>query len=200
VLAAAIGAALLISGCATQPARPRPPVVPWTQRRRVLQSIPQFDLTGRLAAINGTDAVTAGVRWRQRGSDAVIDLSGPLGLGAAHIEETASTLSVRNAQGVIYQGPTAGEKVAATLGFDPPLRSLRYWVVGASDPSPVAEQSLDAQQRLTHLLQQGWRVDYEQYTLVQNQWLPRRVTVARGPWRLRLVVNTWQLAGHGAEL
>jgi outer membrane lipoprotein LolB len=173
--------------------------VPWGQRLRALQSIQQFDLSGRMSAINGTNAVTAGVRWQQRDSDAVIDLSGPLGLGAAHIEQTASTLSVTNGQGVIYQGPDAGEKVAATLGFDPPLHSLRYWIIGASDPSPVTEESLDAEQRLTRLLQQGWQVSYEQYTLVQNQWLPQRLTVARGSWRLRLVINSWQLAGHDGE-
>jgi outer membrane lipoprotein LolB len=191
--------ALLLSACATHPPRPLPQAMPWAQRLRVLQSIEQFDLSGRMSAINGTEAVTAGVRWRQRDSDAVIDLSGPLGLGAAHIEQTAATLSVTSGQGVLYRGPAAGEKVTATLGFDPPLQSLRYWIVGASDLSPVTEESFDAEQRLTHLLQQGWQVNYEQYTRVQNQWLPQRLTVVRGSWRLRLVINNWQLAGHDAD-
>ncbi len=194
-----LAVALLLSACATHPPHPLPQALPWAQRLRALQSIQQFELSGRMSAINGTQAVTAGVRWRQRNDDAVIDLSGPLGLGAAHIEQTASTLSVTSGQGVIYQGPTANDRVAATLGFDPPLRSLRYWIVGASDPSPLTEESIDAEQRLTHLLQQGWRVDYEQYTRVQNQWLPQRLSVARGSWRLRLVINSWQLTSHDAD-
>ena len=32
------------------------------------------------------------------------------------------------------------------------------------------------QQRLAHLEQDGWQVDYADYVLVQQQWLPRRLT------------------------
>jgi outer membrane lipoprotein LolB len=195
-----LAVAVLLSACATQPVHPLTPNLPWPQRLRALQSVRQFDLSGRVAANNGSDAVTAGLRWRQREGDAVIDLSGPLGLGAAHIEQRGSTLSVTNGQGVVYRGPAAGEQLVATLGFDPPLQSLRYWVLGASDPAPVEDESLDVQQRLTHLQQQGWQIDYEQYTLVQNQWLPRRLTITHGSWRLRLVVNDWQLQLKASEL
>ena len=49
------------------------------------------------------------------------------------------------------------------------------------------------QQRLTHLEQDGWQVDYEDYGLVQQQWLPRRLSVTRAALRLQLVINTWRL-------
>lgn len=192
---------LLLASCAVQPLRVRPAaVVPWAERLRLLESIQDFQLSGRLAASNGSDAFSAGVHWRQRGDEAVIDLSGPLGLGAAHIVESGSSLNVTNAQGVLYRGPPAGEQVAATLGFDPPLASLRYWVLGASDPSAVEGQVLDAQQRLTRLQQQGWQIDYQQYSLVRDQWLPRRLSIAQGRYRLKLVVNSWQLGGHDGRL
>ena len=204
----ALSLTALLCSCAARPVQPQaqrpaqvpPPLLPWQARLLALQEIHQFALNGRVAANSDTNAVTAGVRWRERDSDATIDLSGPLGLGAAHIEQRGDALSVTNAQGTVYRGPAAGEQIAATLGFEPPLSSLRYWVLGASSPDPVEQQTLDAQQRLTHLQQQGWQIDYEQYTQVQDQWLPRRLTVTNGPWRLRLVINSWQLPTKGHDL
>ena len=191
----------LLAGCAARPPRVHEPAVQaWPERLRALQAIEHFQLAGRIAASNGSDAFSAGVHWRQQGDDAVIDLSGPLGLGAAHIVQSGSILSVTNAQGVAYHGPPAGEQLASTLGFDPPLASLRYWVLGVSDPSPVTARVLDAQQRLVRLQQQGWQIDYEQYSQVQDQWLPHRVSITQGRYRLKLVVNSWQLGGHDGSL
>ncbi len=193
--------AMLRAACAARPVRVQAPTAcSWPERLRSLEAIGHFELSGRLAASNGSDAFSAGVHWRQQGEDAVIDLSGPLGLGAAHIVQNGASLSVTNAQGVVYRGPPAGQQMASTLGFEPPLASLRYWVLGASDPSPVAAQTLDAQQRLTHLQQQGWQIDYEQYSQVQDLWLPRRLSITQGPYRLKLVVNSWQLVGHDGPL
>ena len=87
----------------------------------------------------------------------------------------------------------ASEELRATLGFEPPLSSLRFWVLGAIDPGSGAQQSFDPQQRLARLQQGGWQVDYAEYVLVQQQWLPRRLTVTRGALRLRIVVDAWQL-------
>ena len=116
-----------------------------------------------------------------------------MGFGAARIELNGEDLRVTSSQGVTLEHAAASEQLAATLGFEPPFRSLRYWVLGASDPNFAAEESIDAQQRLTHLQQDGWQVDYAQYAQVGQQWLPQRVTVTRQSLRLKLVVDSWHL-------
>jgi outer membrane lipoprotein LolB len=73
------------------------------------------------------------------------------------------------------------------------LSSLRFWILGASDPATGAQESVDSQQRLARLEQDGWQVDYGEYVLVQQQWLPRRLSVTRGSLRLRVVVDAWHL-------
>jgi len=163
------------------------------RRLPVLQAIAEFELDGRVAASDGQQGFSAGLRWRQQNDTAVLDLTAPLGFGAAHIEQTAGSLTVTTSKGVTLQHAAASEELAATLGFEPPLSSLRYWVLGASDPSFPAQESIDAQQRLTHLEQDGWHVDCEDYALVGQQWLPRRLTVTRQALRLKLIVNTWRL-------
>ncbi len=105
----------------------------------------------------------------------------------------AQRLQVTTAKGVRLDGAAAQAQLATTLGFPPPLSSLRYWVLGASDSASSAEQTLDARQRLARLQQDGWQIDYDEYMPVQQQWLPRRLTVTRGDLRLKLVIDAWQL-------
>jgi outer membrane lipoprotein LolB len=94
---------------------------------------------------------------------------------------------------VTLEHAAASEELAATLGFEPPLRSLRYWVLGASDPDFASQETIDEQQRLAHLEQDGWQVDYAQYTQAAGQWLPQQLTVTRQSLRLKLVINAWRL-------
>jgi outer membrane lipoprotein LolB len=192
VLRAAALSVLLCAGCASVSPRSAVPLS-WEQRLPALQAVAQFELDGRVAASDGTQGFSAGLRWRQQNDTATLDLTAPLGFGAAHIEQTPDELTVTTSKGVTLTHAAASEELAATLGFEPPLRSLRYWVLGASDPAFPAQESIDEQQRLTHLEQDGWRVDCQDYALVGQQWLPRRLTVTRQALRLRLIVNTWRL-------
>jgi outer membrane lipoprotein LolB len=206
-----MAATLLLGACVTAPPRsvapPTVATIPWPQRLARLRSIRDFQLSGRIAASHANEGFSAGVRWRQRSGAADLQLVGPLGFGAAHIELTGQQLRVTTGKGVTLDGAAAEAQLAATLGFPPPLSSLRYWVLGASDPASSAEQTLDARQRVVHLQQDGWRIDYDGYTTVQwlgptpeqrpttaqQLWLPRRLTVTRGDLRLKLVINAWQL-------
>jgi outer membrane lipoprotein LolB len=184
--------AALLSNCATLP-KPTAVAVPWAQRLPGLQAITHFELQGRLAASTGAEGFSAGLRWLQQDDQAAIDLSAPLGFGAAHIEQSADHLQLTTSKGLTLDSAAASDELRATLGFEPPFASLRFWILGASDPTAAAQESVDTQQRLTRLEQGGWQVEYTEYVLVQQQWLPRRLSVTRGSLRLRLVVDSWHL-------
>jgi outer membrane lipoprotein LolB len=184
---------LICAGCAATRPVSQPNEPPWEQRLAALQSIDHFELDGRVAASDGNQGFSAGLRWEQRGADASLDLSAPLGFGAAHIEQGPEGLTVTTSRGVTLTHAAASQQLAATLGFEPPFGSLRYWVLGASDPNFPAQESVDEHQRLTHLEQDGWQVDCSDYALVGLQWLPRRLTVTRQALHLKLAINDWRL-------
>ena len=188
----AMALACLLSACATLP-KPIAAPLPWAQRLAALQAISRFELQGRLAASTRSEGFSAGLRWQQQDDRASIDLSAPLGFGAAHIEQSAATLQLTTSKGLTLDSSAASDELRATLGFEPPFSSLRFWILGASDPATSAQESVDSQQRLARLEQGGWQVDYGEYVLVQQQWLPRRLSVTRGSLRLRVVVDTWHL-------
>ena len=120
-------------------------------------------------------------------------LRGPLGLGALQIDFDSETLRVVNSDGARVEGAAAASLVREMLGFEPPLPSLRYWLLGCSDPGDGAEETLDGMERLQTLRQQGWQIEYQAYQRVAHGWLPQRLSVQRDDRKLKLVIENWRL-------
>lgn len=181
--------ALVMAGCATLH-----PTVPgaWVERRSALQAITDYQLSGRLAVATGTDGFSAGLAWTQHADDSQLQLRAPFGLSAGSIEYNAGVLTVNTAQAQL-SGDAAAAELEREFGMDPPLASFHYWLLGVSDPGSQADEHLDDQQRLMHLVQSGWKIDYADYVESNGRWLPSRITLQSGTVRLKLVVNRWQV-------
>ncbi|HYB66505.1 MAG TPA: lipoprotein insertase outer membrane protein LolB [Steroidobacteraceae bacterium] len=188
---AAAAALLALAGCRTLPP-PAPAAPPWDTRRPELQAREHFELKGRVAVAAGSQGFNARLRWAQDGGRAQVALEGPLGAGAVHIDTHGSDLDITTASGARLTSAAARAELSARLGFDPPLASLRYWILGVPDPASPADETLDpARQHLTRLEQQGWRIDYGSYVAVGSEWLPGRLTLERADVRVKLLVDDW---------
>ena len=182
---------LLLAGCHTLA-----PIsnAPWSERRAALQSLDNYRFSGQLAAATGTEGFSASLRWQQQGATSDLLLRAPLGVGGAHLFYDGALLRVTAADGSQLEGEAAHAELARLLGFEPPLASLRYWLLGVPDPAvPDAIETLDDTQRLAHLQQGDWQIDYGEYLRSDARWLPRRVAIQHGALRLKLRVSNWQL-------
>jgi outer membrane lipoprotein LolB len=182
--------AAAFSGCKTLPVAPLP-TEPWEVRRASLQGRNTFELNGRIAVAASQDGFNAKLRWQQQGTRAQLALDGPLGVGGVRITSDGESLSVVNARGEQLDSDAARREIESKLGFQPPLASLRYWVLGVPDPSHPADEQLDDSKRLATLSQDGWQIDYGAYTEVRGQALPSKVTMKRDDVRVRLIVDGW---------
>lgn len=182
--------AMWLSGCKTVPPAPLPSE-PWPARRAALQSREQFNLNGRIAVAAAQEGFNAKLRWQQQGARSHLALDGPLGVGGVQITAEGETLNVVTSRGEQLESDAAHREVAAKLGFEPPLESMRYWVLGVPDPSHPADEVLDADQRLATLRQDGWQIEYSAYSVVAGQWLPSRLTLTRDNVRVKLLVDGW---------
>ena len=82
----------------------------------------------------------------------------------------------------------------ARLGFDPPLSSLRYWVLGVPDPGQPATEALDAEPAAPCGLDAGGLAHrLRSYTVSGGESLPARLTLQRDAVRVRLLVDDWRL-------
>jgi outer membrane lipoprotein LolB len=183
-------AALTLAACRTAPLPP--PGAPWVTREPQLQAREHFELKGRVAVAAAGTGFNARLRWAQDGERARFALEGPLGAGAVHVDAAGSDLDIVSANGAHLAGDAARAELAARLGFDPPIASLRYWILGVPNPALPADETLDsAQQRLSKLAQDGWRIDYGGYVAVGDEWLPARLTLERADVRVKLLVDDW---------
>jgi outer membrane lipoprotein LolB len=188
---------LSLAACHTLERAPTPAaaaITPWSERRAALQAIDVFHFNGQLAAATATEGFSASLRWQQQGATSDLLLRAPLGVGGAHIVYDGTLLRVTASDGSQLEGDAAHAELARLLGFEPPLASLRYWLVGVPDPhQPDAVETLDDTQRLARLQQGDWQIDYGEYMQSGERSLPRRIAVQRGTLRLKLRVSNWQL-------
>jgi len=168
-------------------------IMPWIERRAALQAIDAFQFNAQLAAATATEGFSASLRWQQQGGASDLLLRAPLGVGGAHIVLAGDALRITASDGSQLEGDAAHAELVRLLGFEPPLASLRYWLLGAPDPhEPGAIETLDDAQRLARLQQGDWQIDYGEYMQSGERTLPRRIAVQRGALRLKLRVSNWQ--------
>jgi outer membrane lipoprotein LolB len=171
------------------------PIVPWPEHRTSLQALGQFAFRGQIAAATATEGFSATLRWQQRGDTVDAQLRAPLGVGGAHIRLDRDGLQLTGSDAMPLAGEAARAALAQLLGFEPPLVSLHYWLLGVPDPAaPTQEETLDGQQRLVRLRQLDWQAEYGGYVRAGAFWLPGSVTLQRGALRLKLRIAQWELS------
>lgn len=185
----------LLAACAHVPPPPAAPVATWTEQRTALLARQQFQFSGRLAVAANGEGFSGGIDWQQRERESAVRLRGPLGVGALQLRYDGAALVVQTADGQSIGGAQAETLLHDSLGFDAPLASLAYWLRGCDDPSTSAETTLDDQQRLATLKQQGWQLSYDSYERHGALWLPQRITLRRDAVRLKLLIQTWTVPG-----
>jgi outer membrane lipoprotein LolB len=189
---AALAALLLAAGCAT--IAPPESIDGWPARRAALQALQSWTLDGRIAVAAGENGFSGGFDWQQRGADADIEISGPMG---------GSAMSIRVVDGkavVSMRGESDSTEDAAQVfaryfgpGHQLPVTAMRYWLVGAPAPGQPHEETLGDGARLASLSQSGWLVRYDRYAAVGERALPDRIEMTTEGLRLRVVVSDWQL-------
>jgi outer membrane lipoprotein LolB len=89
-----------------------------------------FELTGRLSARRGNDALSANFRWTHEAQRDELDLSSPLGQTIARLSSDASGVRLQTPDGRVE---TAGDWAALTthaLGWPLPVEGLAFWIQG----------------------------------------------------------------------
>ncbi len=189
-LLATLLATLLLDGCRTLPA---PAARSWAEQRTALQSLERYQFRGQLAAAAADEGFSAALSWQQHGVASSVQLRAPFGVGGAQLRYDESGLQMTNSNGAELRGEAAHRAMIELLGFEPPLASLRYWLIGVPDPATPGVEQLDGAQHLQQLTQGDWRIDYSDYAPQGGWWLPGLVTLRRDTTRLKVRVNRWQL-------
>ena len=152
-----------------------------------------FELTGRLSARRGNDALTANFRWTHERQRDELDLSSPLGQTIARLSGDASGVRLQTPDGRVE---TAGDWAALTtraLGWPLPVEGLAFWIQGMPrDGAPAAvERASDGMPAA--LRQDGWSVVYQAFERGSDGLSrPKRLTLDYAEVELRIAVDSWR--------
>lgn len=182
---------IALGGCATT--QPVIEAADWTARRAELWGLDDWRMTGRVAFTVAGEGGSASIDWRQSGQVSDLAVSGPLGVGSMRAVLDASGLRLEDASGSRLSGSEAERALAARLGAEVPVGSLRYWVLGAPAPGVPAEDTVAAQGRASGFTQAGWRVGFGRFEPTPGGELPTRLTLERDGARLKLAVSRWEV-------
>lgn len=175
---ATVGLLLLVAGCATMGGVP--------------EATP-FELVGRVLVRTGDHAFSSNLRWRHQPRTEQIWLLSPLGQTLAYITEDDTGATLQAANGDVYHASSVAGLTHQALGWELPLAQLRYWVRGKPVPhEPAHTLQRDAENRLTYLTQDGYRVAWLYSPASRKDKLPRRLDLTGTGSEIRLVIDNWR--------
>lgn len=180
----AAGAILL---CACTPALvQRPAATPIAAR-------PAFELTGRLSARHGSNALSANFHWTHEGERDDLDLSSPLGQTIARLSGDASGVRLQTSDGRIETASDWASLTTRALGWPLPVEGLAFWIQGV--PRAGAQAAVEPGQdgMPASLRQDGWRIVYLAFERDGDGMArPQRLTLDYPEVELRIAVDSWR--------
>lgn len=179
---------LTLGACAIQPVVPpaaeKAPTVP------SLAALSRFEIDGRLQVRDGDKSAAVGVEWMHAEEGDEWLFSGPLGQGVARIQSDPGGARMTLADGRRVEAASAAELAERLFDVQAPFAQLPRWVT-ARLPGSAEVRELDAVGRPLRVIDQGWTVEYLEYTDDGQAALPRKIDIHRGDTRLRLIIDTW---------
>jgi outer membrane lipoprotein LolB len=176
---------LLLSACSSVPVEPE---VHYSKlAREHLYKLERWTFEGRLALTGKNDSWSASIHWGHKPDDEKIKLSGPLGQGATVIQLTGDVVTIDRGDGQAQSSAQPEEFINQQLGMFVPVHSLRYWVVGLPEPTSKFVETAAG------FTQSGWLIEYKQMQPIDNQSMPRKITVTNEQVKLKLFIDQWVL-------
>lgn len=163
----------------------------WQKRQFQLNNIHQWEIKGAIAVRAQDKADSASFNWQQDKEDYVIDLFGPLGMGAVNLEKNKQSIKLSQSKHS-WQATSPEELMLEVLGWDLPISNLVYWIRGIPAPKAKFQLKLDEYNHLETLYQQGWEIRYESYKTAQGVDLPKKIILKRDGLVIRIAVITWK--------
>jgi outer membrane lipoprotein LolB len=155
--------------------------------RKHLYKLKKWSFDGRISLSDGRESWSATVIWSHDDGRDEIRLAGPLGQGAAVITLTKNLIIIDRGDDKPKQSTQADDFIQLQLGISVPVRALRYWVLGLTDPSYPFLEAGDGFE------QSKWIVHYLQMQKLGEEWLPRKIGAEQGNAKLKLFIDQWVL-------
>ena len=156
-----------------------------------ISKIKQFTLKGRVGVQTEGKGFSGGINWQHQPELDEISLYSPLGGEVAHIQKTNVSVQLTDSHGSHLSADNIESLTTKTLGWQLPLTGLADWALGRSRIATISSSTLDDEGHLRTLKQDGWEIEYQNYSAVNSTALPHQITLRNNKVFLKLLVNQW---------
>ncbi|MCF6807435.1 lipoprotein insertase outer membrane protein LolB [Thiotrichales bacterium 19S9-12] len=196
---------VILSACASSPKTkliplPDPSTVniqtAWKANQDIISQVKTWQASGVIGIKVKNKGSGASLFWQVKGKHQyVVKIFGAAGLGAISITGRADgSVIFKNSNGKETYAKDIQALMQKELGWSVPTDGLFYWGRGLPEPIHSKQKSLNTYGLLNSIEQSGWHVQYQEYTLVDDQYpLPSKMTLTRGDITLKVVIKSWQL-------
>lgn len=189
------GLACTLPACVTAPVA-KPAASPSSEALRLqhlqsLAAIQQFSLQGRIGVQTYGKGFSGSLHWQHDSTDDNIALFSPLGGQVASIRKDAGQITLEDTNGKIYAAADAETLTQTVLGWQLPLKGLVDWSLGRPASSAIQGSTWNEQGLLTSLDQDGWKIEYDNYTEQHGYTLPGKIFLKSEKLNLKLLVEKW---------
>lgn len=185
-----------LAGCTTL--APPPVSAPaakmtWKERQFALANIKYWQLTGKIAVQTAKESGSANVDWLQNQQHFSISLFGPLGTGGLKLLGRPGIVTLETADGKHYSAKNAEQLLVDQWGYRLPVSYLHYWIRGIPVPDIQYTGQFDANSRFTQLSQQGWQVQFLNYTNMGRIDLPNKIAISSPLLNAKIIIYQWKI-------
>ena len=195
---------LVTVGCATVPSDRGQSIsdleTAWQQQESALNNLTRWKMAGRIALRTADSGATANLRWRRTERGDQIYLFGLLGGGKVQLDIKDRKVELRDAKGQVFTGTDVTALLYQVTGWHVPFGSLDDWLPGPPASGDYDTIEIDQDGRLVHLRQGGWEISYDEFMLVGNLTLPKRIQLTAQPKTIEALVSTGHLSGDRLAL
>lgn len=153
-------------------------------------SIQSWSMDGRIGVQSAEGAWHANLYWEHAPEQDRLRISGPLSQGLVSIIVQKDLIYLNEGNGVTSLSRDPDAMLRQRLGFAIPLTSLRYWMLGVSDPGkksvPLAAGGFQ---------QAGWEIAPDKLTTVAGWTLPQKLRVQGAGVKLKILADSWDIKG-----
>jgi len=196
-------AAIIFSGCSTLPPHKfvAEPKKKWEQRKSEISKINDWSFNGRVSIVNGHESWLLNMQWQFHSGEYRLDLSGPFGAGHAQLRGSSSGVMLTDSDQNNFYASNPDRLLQEITGLRMPVQSLLYWMKGIPDLNIKKQQEkIDAYGRLQKIKQNGWNVNFKQYSQVagffaarQTYELPEKIFIDGHDVKVKIFVENWDL-------
>lgn len=163
-------------------------------RERGLGDTDHWTLQGRLGVSDGKDSGSGSLTWQQDGDRYDFTVRAPVTGRSFRLVGGPGGADLEGLDGGTRHGPDAETLMATAVGWQIPMAELRRWVLGLRADTGPADIAFGADRLPSRLVQDGWTVDYKDWDTTRQPAMPTRVFAEKPPFKVRLSIETWQLA------